>query len=257
VKKETYALIGLAIILSALLLPYISSIDNVAADTGVTVYANSGSATDIQNAVNQAYNAGGGSVYVPAGTFHWNGQTVTVPGGVSLFGASPAGCAGHEDNWKHYTATTIIINDAAQPIANPTIVLDGTNGKDKPIRLSGFQIEAGQAPKSESTASGSKGIETREAKNFRIDHCTILNFNWKLISVIPAVTQWPNERGHSSYGLVDHCFLDAPYKDNGGVWNNRVRKHAAQTQQLEPRRSKIRRQVPSFHGCQPSLRGRL
>jgi hypothetical protein len=182
------------------------------------VTAASGSPTDIQFAVNTVYNAGGGTVHVPAGTFHWSGETVTIPGGVSVMGASPAGCAGHEENWKHYTASTIIINDAAQRIPNPTFVLDGTDGKDGEIRLSGVQIQAGKDPIDESTSGGSKGVEVREAKNFRIDHCTILNFNFRQISVIPAVTQWPNERGHSSYGLVDHCFLDAPYKDNGGVW---------------------------------------
>ena len=182
------------------------------------VTAASGSPSDIQIAVNAVYNAGGGTVHVPAGTFHWNGETVTIPGGVSVIGASPAGCAGHEENWKHYTASTTIINDAAQPIANPTLVLDGTGGKNGQIRISGLQIQAGQDPTSESTSGGSKGIEVREAKNYRIDHCTILNFNFRQISILAAPNQWYTGAGHSSYGLIDHCFLDAPYKDNGRVW---------------------------------------
>jgi len=221
-KKEIYTLMGLALLISALILPYFSSTNTAGAsiyDTGVTVNAKSGSAADIQAAVNQANSAGGGVVNIPAGTWHWNGGTVTVPGGVSLHGASPAGCAGHEDNWKHYTATTIIINDAPQPIANPTIILDGTSGKNKPSELYGLRIEAGKDPTSESTSGGSWGIEIKEAKNYRISYCDIINFNHNQIAVNAGPNRWSNEAGHSSYGLIDHCFLDAPYKDNGlGAW---------------------------------------
>ena len=51
------------------------------------VNATSGSPADIQAAVNAVNSAGGGTVYIPAGTFHWNGQRVTIPGGVSIIGS--------------------------------------------------------------------------------------------------------------------------------------------------------------------------
>ena len=74
------------------------------------VYADSGSANDIQAAVN-ILNSSGGIVYVPAGTYNWSGETVNIPTGVNVIGASFAGCQGHEDNWTSYSATTILHNN--------------------------------------------------------------------------------------------------------------------------------------------------
>lgn len=178
------------------------------------VTAKSGSPQDIQAAVNQVNAAGGGTVFIPAGTFQWNGETVNIPGGVNVFGASYAGCKGHEDNWEHYTATTVLHNDAAQPFPDMFVVL-GANGKQ--TRISGIQFEAND-PSSEPGASLNSAISVREAKDFRIDHCTILNFTGTSIVVAAGTDLWEGEVGHSSYGVIDHCFIDVPYKDNGGVW---------------------------------------
>lgn len=183
------------------------------------VYATSGSAADIQTAVNAVNYVGGGTVHVPAGIFHWNGETVTIPAGVNVMGASPAGCMGHENDWEPYVASTIIHNDAPQPLSKDMFVLDGTGGNNKPSRISGLQIEVGDPTSSDYQSSGGCAIEVREAKNFRIDHCTVLNFESVQIRVQTGETAWPNEGGHSAYGLIDHCLIDVPYKDNGENWS--------------------------------------
>jgi hypothetical protein len=203
--KKKYCLLRFVLFLIILLSSKVQALNVTAA---------SGSAADIQTAVNQVAAAGVGNVFILAGTFNWNGETVTIPGGVNVFGASPAGCKGHEDNWEHYTATTILHNDAAQPFPDMFVVL-GANGKQ--TRISGIQFEAND-PSSEPGASLNSAISMREAKDFRIDHCTILNFAGTSIVVAAGTDLWEGEVGHSSYGVIDHCFIDVPYKDNGGVW---------------------------------------
>ena len=56
----------------------------VAAATSVT--ASNGSASSVQSAINTVQSTGGGTVYIPAGTFNLGGS-VTVPANVSLIGA--------------------------------------------------------------------------------------------------------------------------------------------------------------------------
>jgi hypothetical protein len=176
------------------------------------VNATSGYPADIQNAVNAVNAVGGGTVYIPAGTFHWNGETVNIPAGVNVIGASYAGCMSHEDNWQSYTATTILHNDK-QPTSGslmPTMFyVDGRNGR--PTRISGIQFES-TAPlnsNAESTTFYGAAIYLLQAKNFRIDHCTFIDFsNFNI-----EVSAYSTTVGASSYGLADHCVVDSPYKE--------------------------------------------
>lgn len=189
--------------------------------------ANSGSAADIQAAVNTVFNAGGGNVYLPSSLpqpdkrWHWNGQTLVVPCGVSLFAPSFAGCMGHDFGFQQYVPSFIIHNDILNNRNTPDmIVLDGTGGKNGQSRISGIQTEIGDPLSSadESTSSGATGWRIKEAKNFRIDHCNIFNFSFMQMEVQAAPSPYQNDKGHSAFGLVDHCVFDAPYKDNGKNW---------------------------------------
>jgi len=180
-----------------------------------SITAKSGSPADIQAAVNTMAAAGGGTVYIPAGTYYWNGETVTSYGGVSIIGASNAGCQGHVNDWAAYTATTILHNNAQPTSAYhpPTMFyLYGANGKAS--RISGIQFEATGPLNSsaENTSVIESAIQTREAKNVRIDHCTMINFCYLAINMW-ASTSWWQSGGPSSYGLIDHCVIDNPYKD--------------------------------------------
>jgi hypothetical protein len=173
--------------------------------------APSGSPADIQATVNAVNNAGGGTVYVPAGTFHWNGQTVTIPGGVNVIGASYAGCMSHGDNWQSYTATTILHDDyvVTTPRDWAMFYVNGYNNP-KQTRISGIQFEH-TPPLTAATewmVDKIYAIDLLQAKNFRIDHCTFINF----IGMAIENEATSPSTGSSSYGLVDHCVLDWPYK---------------------------------------------
>lgn len=180
------------------------------------VYATSGSPAVIQAAVNAVNSAGGGTVYIPAGTFHWNGQTVTIPGGVNIIGASPAGNKGHEYNWEEYAATTILHNDAVPTDSYelPTMFeVNGNNGKA--TRISGIRFETPgvSSPNTDFGEQNEFAILLIGAKNFRVDHCTFINFAGTAIKSTSA--SWDGATGdHSAYGLVDHIVIDNPYKLN-------------------------------------------
>ena len=165
-----------------------------------TVNATSGSPTDIQNAINSIISHGGGTVYIPAGTYHWNGQTVNLIGGVNVIGAGLAGNNGASSNWTQNTASTILHDDAPNP-SNTMFEVDGSNGK--PIRISSIQFEANVT--SDDTNGGSVCIDIYNAIDFRVDHCTFINFSDVAINV-------GNYINGVDRGIIDHCTISNPYK---------------------------------------------
>jgi len=178
--------------------------------TGYAVTASSGSAADIQTAANTVYAAGGGTVHVPVGTWHWNNQTVTILGGVNVIGVGLAGCAGHDLNWTTYTASTILHNDA--PVQyNTMFYLDGSNGKAS--RISGIQFEATPPanPTEENNEPGG-AIRLYHSINARVDHCTFINFcNTAIILA--------NTNTGTASAVLDHCVVNNPYKLSGSGWS--------------------------------------
>lgn len=181
--------------------------------------ARSGSPSDIQAAVNAAAAAGGGAVYIPAGTFNWNNQTVTIPGGVSVFGASNAGTDGHP-NFNNYTAQTILHNVAA--VAghygiNDMFVINGQTDH-RAVRISGIRFESNvtgvnpSGPQGQDSFNQGAAIRIRyPIVDFRIDHNTFINFAYASIYV--------NEPyGGTTRGVIDHNYIDNPYKDYWAMW---------------------------------------
>lgn len=178
---------------------YIENIQNA-------VYAASGSPSDIQSAVNSIATTGG-IVRIPPGTYNWTGETVTIPGGVSVVGASDAGCKGHSDNWESYIASTVLSQNNPAPFGTMFHV-DGTNGKR--TRISGIRFE-GNVISSNDRVSGT-AITIDAAIDFRVDHCTFVDFPSSAISA-------QNTIYGTIRGVVDHNIFDNPYKDvYGGVW---------------------------------------
>ena len=177
------------------------------------VNAASGSAADIQAAVNQVATAGDGTVIIPAGTFYWNNETVTIPGGVNVFGAGLAGCDGHP-TFTEYNASTILHN-TAQPhpsntaTVNPMFYANGINGRQ--VRISGIQFEA-TPPSTSDDSGGDVAIIIYRMLDFRVDHCTFINFSGT--SVFATDSDTGNCRG-----VIDHCIISNPYKAvTGGQW---------------------------------------
>lgn len=188
------------------------------------VWAATGYAGAIQTAINTA--APYGEVYIPSaigvtsdGKWHWNGEQVTQPAGVDLFGSSYAGCLGHEMGWRSLIAKTVIHNDAVPPINHPMILLQGQIGGDMSLRksrIAGIQFEATAPPDtSAENAEDATAITTNQTVNTRIDHCTFINFCGTSVSL---ACQDGRSGGYYGSGLIDHCTIDNLYKLQGSGW---------------------------------------
>lgn len=169
-----------------------------------TAWARSGTAEDIQVAVDNVAATGGGTVYIPEGIFYWNNETVTIPGGVNVIGAG-AGCSGYP-SFIEYEAKTVLHNNVPPPI-NPMFFVDGTNGK--PVRISGIKFEV-EPPVGDDDKLGN-AIVLYECLNARVDHCTFINFPEQ--SVVLG-----NSHTGTASGVIDHCVVDNPYKLGSGNW---------------------------------------
>jgi hypothetical protein len=182
------------------------------------VYAASGSANDIQAAVNSIASSGG-TVHVPAGTFYWNGETVTIPNGrVNIIGASPAGCQGHESNWTTNPATTTLHNiRTTAPMFKIGHMTHGTTA-NYPVRISGIQFEE-DAPASPAEEAIGIAINLVQIPNYRIDHCTFKNFAGE--AIFADANDGNKNINVSCYGVIDHCYCTTPYKltqPSSGRW---------------------------------------
>jgi hypothetical protein len=189
-----------------------SELSNVAdKSTLPAIIAKSGSAEDIQAAVD-AVSSTGGVVYIPEGNFTFkinysiirinNGYAgVQIPGGVSIIGAGnnktilfcPLSC------WNYSLAKS-----------QAFFILDGIN--DKPIRISGITFQG-----SVNLSVGAdddrylSGIKAYGVKNYRIDNNVFIDFLQSAISVSGNyVHKW-------NHGVIDHNIFDNPYKDI--FWN--------------------------------------
>lgn len=180
-------------------------------------YAADGTPAAIQAAVDEANAAGGGTVYIPAGTWYWNGETVTVPKGVSIIGEGIAGCMSYGSNWQDYTASTILHNNAVPTSSYkvPTMFqVIGNCDEANPTRIANIQFEA-TAPANYDAEWGAgqdgAAISLRGAYNFRIDHCTFISFCGS--AIVSSSADWAGTPApYSAYGLVDHCVVNVAYK---------------------------------------------
>lgn len=184
-------------------------------------YAASGSAKDIQAAVNWVASHGGtGNVYIPAGTFNfvevgepW--KTVTVPAGVSIFGA---GCLTTDfdetdqvNNWK---TVLVMPYDVPSSITSHKVWfrVNGNEEPNKPTRISGFAM-VGYRYFNNSAINLYEGIRFESAIDFRADHLLLQDIAGNGITMMND--ELPNVLGR---GVIDHCKLinsagyPAPYE---------------------------------------------
>ncbi|MCK4435722.1 hypothetical protein KAU87_02815, partial [Candidatus Bathyarchaeota archaeon] len=163
------------------------------------VTANSGSAGDIQAAVDEVVAAGGGTVYIPAGDWDFGEATVDVPAGVNIFGGQVTGSPGQGTGvWD-----TIMRLPPDSGSSRHMFYIDGT-GSDEPIRFSHVSLigRTGAA-----TATGDTGININNVKNYRVDHCRFQKMGSNGVRI------W-NSGGDSEQcqGVVDHCEFWDMYK---------------------------------------------
>jgi hypothetical protein len=197
-KKNKFYFAIIVILIGILL----SSIAYAILSTHVTIYmdgtisadimANSGSPADIRSAINLAVSQGGGTVGIPAGTFDWNSQTVTIPNKVSIIGVG--------------AEKTILRQTKAAPF-NQMFYFEGTSN----TRISGIYFKGlVTAPDHEMDGSA---IGILNSIDFRVDHCKFTDFPDAAINVVN------DGLSTRTYGVIDHNDIDNPYKITyGGDW---------------------------------------
>jgi hypothetical protein len=175
-----------------------------------SITAASGTAADIQAAVDQADAAGGGTVFIPAGNFTFivsqskaclNNRPcgVQIPGDVNLIGAG-------NNQTILYCPTTGW--DSTADRQERMIVGDGRN--NKPIRISGILFQGSVVMEPGSVEHSLTAIEMLGVKDFRIDHSTFIDFSGSAIGTTNNYVLNPS----GNRGVIDHCVIDNPYKDD-------------------------------------------
>jgi hypothetical protein len=183
------------------------------------VTAKSGSAIDIQSAVDVVGAAGGGNVYLPEGTFNFVnvGQawhTVTVPAGVNIYGAATQ----RDSNGQVITWKTILVMPYEVPTSGaddqPVFFLVKLNQNDpnKTFRMSDIQL-IGYRYYNHSSKTQYIGVEIYDApwsstpptagmQNIRIDHNNFQDMCGSAIYMQPDDGSQHNRRPVS--GVIDH-----------------------------------------------------
>ena len=174
-------------------------------NVGFTVNASSGSSVDVQTAINTVLSAGGGTVYIPAGSWGWN---QTSEGNITINLASlQAGAwlniigAGGQVNTTTRTGDyrlmpTTIINSTGDVFYGAFFTVTGAANKH--IRFSGIAFLGNVSdPLSLSDPMYvTHGIRLERVDTFRIDNCFFDSFTGS------AIQAW------ASKGLIDHCVID-------------------------------------------------
>jgi len=162
-----------------------------------TIWAKSGFAEDIQNAVDKVASLGGGTVYIPEGTFLWNASSFTqtfggrptgviIPGGVNVIGAGA-------------NKTILQVIERAPDNA----LMFGVDGGGKPVRISGIHFIGYVVDESENIGA----IRIVDGKDFRVDHCIFENFD------NAGITTRKQSSNKIHRGVIDHNIFDNPYKE--------------------------------------------
>lgn len=222
--KQTYAAIIILSALGGMLCLAFSSqtgsitIGNVVTISTISVTAKSGSSIDIQTAVNAVHVAGGGTVYVPAGNFTFNITAankigvdnshcgVYVYAGVSIIGA------GNNQTVLYCPIDCWNSTDWGTAVYNTMFTVDGGNTNGMPVRISGIYFEGSVNMTAGDTQADNNpaltAIKLYGVNNYRVDHCTFINFD--NFAIFTSPNYGPQYAGNC--GVIDHCIIDNPYK---------------------------------------------
>lgn len=176
-----------------------------------SITAKSGSPADIQAAINAIVSVGGGTVYVPAGTYTFN---PTAMGTVNItFTNVPINIIGAGIGVTFLQET---INPGGSSMFKR--VWGGQNYNGSAVRISGISFVGFVVNE---TATSNNAIVISCTQDFRIDHCSFQDFAGCAIST--------NDNTGGTYklvdrGVIDHCSFDNPYKavlqphNTSGAW---------------------------------------
>lgn len=173
--------------------------------------AASGRWQDIQAAVNQVANAGGGNVYIPEGTFNfvevgesWTGARVVIPAGVNVYGAPTERDVNNQVvEWR--TILRIPWGDFGTWASVPVMFrIVGNGDPNKPSQFSDIKIVGFRSIDSSAAdrvANIQQILRIDNTRDFRVDHCAFENFAY-------GITTW----GFQCNGVIDHNRI---YNTNG------------------------------------------
>ena len=179
------------------------------------VIAESGSARDIQAAVDSVVAHGGvGNVYIPEGTFNfvevgesWTGARVVIPAGVNLFGEPTERDAnGQVIEWKTILRLPWDVPGSWEggpgtpprnggPITPLWFDIVGTNDPLEKTRFSDIKLQGYSSIDPDSVMI--LKVRIRDVIDYRIDHCCFEGIRGGL---------WIDD----SCGVIDHCRLTNP-----------------------------------------------
>jgi len=176
--------------------------------SGASVTAASGSPSDIQTGIDTIVAAGGGTVYIPAGTFTFNPNTVnitftTVP--INIIGAGIGITTLQETTLPAYAATSSMFKR----------VWIGQNYNGSAVRISGISFVGFVDTNNGSSLDdwneqANNAIAIKCTQDFRIDHCSFQNFCG---SAIYTDVNTGGTYKLVNRGVIDHCTFDNPYRD--------------------------------------------
>ena len=238
IKRCTILSISVIVLGIFSLLPAISlSIINVVIESSGVIstgaYARSGSAEDIQAAVDWvAATEGIGNVYIPAGTFNfvevgepW--MTIEIPAGVNLFGApTERDSDGQVVEWQ--TVLTMPFEAPSDVEATTRFFrIAGTQNPDKSSRFSDIKLVGYREINPDSTTLY-RGVVVEDVLNCRVDHCSFRNLGESGVDFsVGEYGMWGRKEYGRTFtsGVVDHCsFVNTagvPYGSDG-TWYTRT-----------------------------------
>lgn len=210
------------------------------------VWAKSGYWRDIQDAVNQAATYGIANVYLPEGTYNfvnegesWTGARVTIPAGISIFGAPtqrtsdlPYDSIGQNPNDQVIEWKTVLVLPWGMPNNGAEFFkFTGTQDPNEFTRVSDIKF-VGYREFDENATLRYEAIRFEDVVNFRVDHCYFRNIAGKaVIATVGSYGSWGRTAGRRKiWGIVDHCYMvntkgiPAPYESctvGYGVYFNR------------------------------------
>lgn len=160
----------------------ISSTGKISAD----VTARSGSARDIQNAVDKIAAAGGkGNVYIPAGIFNFvnvseSWVTVSIPAGVNVMAETPPDMDPSWNNRFPLTCHTVlklpydVQSGSVDDDIKTWFTITGNGDPTRPSRFSGIELQGYRSIRNNSVQILS-AIAITQVMDFRVDHCIFEN----------------------------------------------------------------------------------
>jgi len=198
-----FVLASLSISISLGLQQSEKAISNVGTISTSTLLAKSGSAQDIQTAVNTAAATGISNVYIPAGNFNfvevgvpWT--TVNIPAGINVFGdPTTKNASGQVTQWK---TNLLMPYDVPGPPDNPAtwFTINGNGNPNKHSRFSDIQL-IGYRYYNNTSNTVHTALNIANVVDFRIDHCSFQDTTGGI---------WVGGDGNvPSCGVIDHCRL--------------------------------------------------